>query len=124
VVHAKAGSAAEAKVTFTLRSGFHVNSNTPAEDYIIPLRLTWSPGPLTAKEVVYPKPRMERYGFSKVPLSVYTGDFTILTRFAVPANAPPGPATLNGRIRYQACNDRMCLAPKNLDFKLQAEIVK
>jgi hypothetical protein len=123
-LQAHAGGTLEARLGVELRSGYHVNSNTPAEAYLIPLRLTWNPAPLAAAEVLYPKPKMERYSFSKVPLSVFTGDFSILTRFKVPSDAPAGPATLTGRLRYQACNDRMCLAPKNLDVKVQVEIVK
>jgi len=121
---AKAGSTLEAKLNFELRTGYHVNSNKPAEEYLIPLRLTWNASPLGAGEVTYPKPLMERYSFSKVPLSVYSGEFSLSTSFAVPASTPPGPVTLTGKLRYQACNDRMCLPPKNLDVKLEVEVAK
>jgi hypothetical protein len=123
-LQAKAGSTLEAKLMLELRTGYHVNSNTPSEDYLIPLRLTWAPGSLTAGEVAFPTPRMESYSFSKVPLSVFTGDFAITTKFAVPAGTPAGPATLTGKLRYQACNTKMCLPPKTIDVKLAAEIVK
>jgi hypothetical protein len=53
---------------------------------------------------------------------VFTGAFSLTTKFAVPPNTPPGPVTLSGKLRYQACNDRMCLPPKNLDVKLQVEV--
>ena len=66
------------KTTVTLRSGYHVNSNIPTRDNIIPLRLTWSSGPVEVQEVVYPKPRLEKYAFYSKPLSVFTGDFDLL----------------------------------------------
>ncbi len=34
----------DATVALQLRAGYHVNSNTPSDDYFIPLRLTWNPG--------------------------------------------------------------------------------
>ena len=120
----KAGATAAAKLTFQLRDGFHVNSNTPSVGYLIPLKLTWTGGVLTAGDVVYPKPQMERYSFSKVPLSVFTGDFTVLTRFQAAPGAPPGASTIAGKMRYQACNDRLCLPPRNLDVSLPVEIVR
>jgi hypothetical protein len=120
----KLGSSVEAKVALELQSGYHVNSNKPMEDYLIPLKLTWNPGPMAAGEVTYPKPQLETYSFSKVPLSVFSGNFALVTRFAAPANAPLGPSTLTGKLRYQACDDRKCLAPKTLDVKLPVEIVK
>jgi DsbC/DsbD-like thiol-disulfide interchange protein len=121
---AKAGSTVDAKLSFDLRPGYHVNSSMPAEDYLIPLKLTWNAGALSPVDVSYPSPQLVKYSFSKVPLSVYTGEFAVTTKFQVPANAPVGPATLTGKIRYQACNDRMCLPPKNLDVKMQVVVVR
>ena len=123
-VTAKAGSAVDVKVTFQLRPGYHCNSNTPSEDYLIPLTLTWAPGPLESPQVAYPKAHMEKYTFSETPLSVYTGDFEIATKFKVAASANPGTAFVSGKLRYQACNDRMCLPPKTMDVSLPVEIVK
>jgi DsbC/DsbD-like thiol-disulfide interchange protein len=124
VIAAKAGSIAEAKLPMELRSGYHVNSNTPSDPYLIPLRLTWSDGPLQAAEVVFPKPSLEKYSFSEKPLSVFSGRFEVVTRFKVPPSAPLGPVTVEGKVRYQACNDRMCLAPKTVDVSLPVIIVK
>jgi DsbC/DsbD-like thiol-disulfide interchange protein len=121
---AKAGSTAEVKLSVKLRPGYHCNSNTPSDDYFIPLRLTWKSTPLEVAEVVYPKPQMEKFAFSEMPVSVFTGDFVITTRFKVPASAAGGLAVLPAKLRYQACNDRMCLAPKTLDVTLPVEIVR
>lgn len=123
-VVAKPGAAVDSALLVELRPGYHVNSNTPSDDYLIPLRLTWEAGPLEATGFTFPKPHMEKYKFSEKPLSVFTGDFQIVTRFKSAANAAPGPATLTGKLRYQACNDSMCLPPKTLDVSLQVEIVK
>ena len=123
-VVAKPGATVDSVLPVELRPGYHVNSNTPSEDYLIPLRLSWNPGVLEAAGSTFPAPKLEKYRFSDKPLSVFTGDFQIVTRFKAAANAPPGPATLTGKLRYQACNDSMCLPPKTLDVSLQVEIVK
>jgi hypothetical protein len=122
-ITAKSGSTAQVKLSAQVRAGFHVNSNTPNEDFLIPLKLTWS-GVLETAEIVYPKPQSEKYPFSEKPLSVYTGDFEILTRFKVPAAAASGPGVVSGKLRYQACNDRMCFPPKTVDISLPIEVVK
>jgi DsbC/DsbD-like thiol-disulfide interchange protein len=123
-VAAKAGSVAPVKLAVELRTGYHCNSNTPSDEYLIPLKLTWTSTPLEVAEVVYPKPQMERYSFSDKPLSVYTGSFDIVTRFKVPAGAPPGPAVISAKLRYQACTDRMCLPPKTVDLNVPIDILK
>ena len=114
----KRGAAVAVKTAVLLKSGYHVNSNTPSEKYLIPLRLTWEPSALEAVEVVFPKPHMEKYEFSSIPLSVFTGDFELVTRFKVSANATNGPGMALGKLRYQACNNNSCLPPKTVEIRL------
>ncbi|MCS7024767.1 MAG: protein-disulfide reductase DsbD N-terminal domain-containing protein [Bryobacteraceae bacterium] len=120
---AKKNSTASAKLSVRLRNGFHVNSNTPSDEYLIPLRLTWTAAPLEVVDVTYPDPKLEKYEFSEKPLSVFTGDFDLMTKFRVPATAPAGMQVITGRLRYQACNQKECLPPKTLEVKLPVDIV-
>lgn len=121
---AKAGTTVEAKLSLQLRPGYHVQSNTPTDPYLIPLKLAWNPGVLESTGVMYPKPQMEKYAFSPTPLSVFSGNFDLITRFKVPATANAGQTSVSGKLHYQACDDKMCLAPKNLDVVLQVDVVK
>ena len=123
-VTAKLGGTAEAVLPLKLEAGYHVNSNTPSDPYFIPLRLTWNQGPLETVEIVFPPARTEKFGFSETPLSVFTGEFRLVTRFKVASAANLGPAVLTGKLRYQACNDRTCLIPKTIEVTLPIEIVK
>jgi thiol:disulfide interchange protein DsbD len=118
----KRGETATAVVHAQLKPGYHANSDKPTDEYLIPMRLTWQAAPLQVAEVVFPKPQMEKYSFSEKPLAVYSGDFDITTKFKAPPAAPRGPAILSGKLRYQACNDRMCLPPKTVDVSLTVEI--
>jgi thiol:disulfide interchange protein DsbD len=123
-VTVKAGASGQLKVSLELRPGYHCNSNKPSDDYLIPLKLTWNSGPLEAPEVVYPAPQMEKYSFSETPLSVYTGNFDLVTKFKVVSSAPPGQVMATGKLRYQSCTDRMCLPPKTIDVIIPIDIVK
>ena len=119
---AKRGSVATAKLEIVLSAGYHINSNAPHEAYLIPLRLTWTPAPLEVAEVVYPKPHDEKYQFSEQPLSVYTGNFEIATKFKAPADAITGPAVVLAKLRYQACNSTMCFPPKTVEVRLPVDV--
>src|SRR5258708_32077651 len=90
-VVARRGAALAVKTSVVLKSGYHVNSNTPSESYLIPLRLALEPGVLETIEAGFPKPHMEKYEFSPHPISVFTGDFELVTKFKVAANASIGP---------------------------------
>jgi len=122
-VVAKRGAPQTVEFTIQVKSGFHVNSNTPADEYLIPLRLTFpADSPLKVENVIYPKPSMEKLAFSDKPVSVFQGDFLAKAVVRVPANAATGVSSLAGKLRYQACNDRMCLPPRTLDVKVPVEI--
>jgi hypothetical protein len=118
----KRGETAEARIDVALLSGYHVNSDKPAEDYLIPLRLRWQPGPLTPAGIVYPKPELRNYSFSEKPVSVFTEKFPIVTQFKAEPGAPVGPGVLTGKLRYQACSDDRCFPPKTIDVKLPYSI--
>jgi len=118
----KRDATAELSLKAELQAGFHVNSNSPGDDYLIPLKLTWNKEPLEAEQVNYPKPQMEKLGFSPNPVSVYTGTFEIVTRFKAPPTASPGMAFMNGKLRYQACNNKECLPPRTVDVRVTLDI--
>ena len=61
---------------------------------------------------------MEKYEFAENPMSVVGGQFEIVTKFKRSAIAQPGPSSLTGKLRYQACNDKMCFPPKTIDVRL------
>jgi hypothetical protein len=119
----KRGATQTVEFTIQVKNGFHVNSNKPEDQYLIPLRFTFgAEGPVQVGDVEYPKPSMEKFAFSDKPVSVFQGD--VKTRAVVKAgpNAAAGASVLNGKLRYQACNDRMCLPPRTLDVKVPVEI--
>jgi len=118
-VAAKRGAAVQAKIPMTVQQGYHVNSNTPSDEYLIPLKLTWkNTGALEAGTVVYPKPTLEKYEFSEKPLSVFTGKFEVTANFKVKPDAAAGPGAAVGSLRYQACSDRACYPPKTVEVTL------
>jgi hypothetical protein len=122
-VSGKRGAAVQAKIPLVVDPGFHVNSNAPNEEYLIPLKLTWkSTGALEGGQVVYPKPVQEKYEFSEKPLSVFTGKFEVTANFKVAPNAPAGPGVAAGQLRYQACNDKACFPPKTIEISLPYSI--
>ncbi len=110
---------AQAVLKLSMRPGYHANSDKPSEDYLIPLRLTWdAKAPVEAVEILYPKAKLEKFEFTEKPISVVDGDFEIVTRLRRAPSAAPGPAFLAGKLRYQACNDKMCFPPRTIDVKV------
>ena len=122
-VAGKRNESVQAKIPVSILPGFHVNSNTPSDDYLIPLNLTWtSLGALGGGQVTYPKPSLEKYEFSPAPLSVFTGNFELTASFKVGATATAGPGVAVGKLRYQACNDKSCFQPKTVEVTVSYQV--
>jgi len=119
----KRNAAVQVRIPVMVDKGFHVNSNTPAEDYLIPLKLVWDPGGgLVGGDVVYPKATLEKYDFGDKPLSVFTGNFELLVKFQVAPDAPAGPGMKTGKLRYQACDNKACYPPKTLEVSVPFQV--
>ena len=114
-VTVKAGGSATEVLKVGVLPGFHVNSDKPKDEFLIPLKLTWS-GPLTAESTTYPTPEEIKVGNANA--TVFTGNFDVQTKFVAPPNAPRGATTMNGKLRYQACNNEMCFRPMSVDVRV------
>jgi DsbC/DsbD-like thiol-disulfide interchange protein len=117
----KRGEPAKQVLKAVILQGFHVNSDKPKDEFLIPLKLTWdAAGPLEAKSISYPQP--EEMELNGQQMLVYTGTVPIETEFVASKDAPKGPATITGKLKYQACNSHMCFRPATLDVHFAAVI--
>ena len=110
-LHKRDGDAVEGVVTATIAAGWHVNSHTPTEEFAIPTVLELDPATaaLTA-EPIYPAHAMKAFGFTNgKELAVYDGTIQIPFR----AKLVPGATKIVVTLKYQACNDSVCLPPKS-----------
>jgi DsbC/DsbD-like thiol-disulfide interchange protein len=117
----KRSDAVQTKIPVSIEPGFHVNSNTPSDDYLIPLKVAWgSLGALEGAQVSFPKPTTAKVGDES--LSVFTGNIDLLVSFKVAAKAPAGPGVATGTLSYQACNDRACFPPKKIALNIPYQV--
>jgi hypothetical protein len=119
-------AAVQAKIPVSVKTGYHVNSNPPSDENLIPLKLTWkSTGALEGGKVTYPKPTMQRLEYQEPtdkPISVYTGNFELVANFKVAANAPAGPGIAVGQLLYQACDNKACYPPKKIEVTVPYQV--
>ena len=116
------GGTVHAALQIKLDKQYHVNSNKPDEDFLIPTVLTVTPpAGFTVSKIVYPEPIMIRPAFSEIPMSVFEREFVIGVTLQVAEDLQPGTYSIKGKLAYQACNDKYCLAPttKSIDSTLK-----
>ena len=107
-----AGKKSILELKFTVLDGYHVNSHTPKSELLIPTNLTLKPVD-GVKSALADYPKGQEYSFSFEPgekLDVYSGAFTV----KVPVEAAKGDHTIDGTLRYQACDHAACYPPKSL----------
>jgi thiol:disulfide interchange protein DsbD len=99
-----------------LPNGLHVQSNAPREAGLIATELTFAPpAGIDIVEVVFPPSvDLDLPGYT-LPLAVFEHEVLLGVQFAVDAAAEPGSVTIPSRLRYQACDDRQCFRPQDLD---------
>lgn len=104
------------EIRFRVVDGFHVNSHTPKSELLIPTQIVLQPATgVKAETVEYPVGTS--YSFSFDPsekLDVYTGAFTV----KLPVVAEAGAHTIDGTLRYQACDHAACYPPKSLPVQV------
>lgn len=110
------GKQLEVAVVMKIKEGFHVNARETTFDYLIPTDLKAEP-PAGFKlgTVKYPPGTLKKFNFAKdQALNVYTGTVVLFLPVNVEAGAPLGEQHLQLKLRYQACNDEVCLPPVSL----------
>jgi cytochrome c biogenesis DsbD-like protein len=112
------GSAFQIAVVMKIRQGFHVNAREKSEEYLIAtdLKAQLPPG-FSSGEVAYPKGKLETFSFSKKPLNVYQGTVILRMPVNVLDNAPVGEQHIPLKLRYQACNNELCLPPVTVSLE-------
>jgi cytochrome c biogenesis DsbD-like protein len=111
---------------FHVGAGFHVNSNKPKSEFLIPtaLRLD-APTDIVIGRVSYPSGEEMSFAFApEDKLSVYTGEFPVAVEVRPLANVVPGKYMIRGELRYQACDNAACYPPKKLQVNFEVKVVK
>src|SRR6266851_1128010 len=117
------GHAFEIAVVAKISPGFHINAHEPSEEYLIPTKITADlPLGVALVETTYPRGVMRAFRFSKTPLRVYEGSFTVKMKLRAETGAPLGPKKIGLTVGYQACNQDACLPPTKIPTTAEVEI--
>ena len=114
------------ELQFHVSSGFHVNSNKPSADYLIPTALKLdAPTDIVLGRITYPEGQQMSFAFAPdEKLSVYSGEFDLAVMVRPLASVLPGDYEFHGQLRYQACDNAACFPPKQLPVRFAVKVVK
>ena len=111
-----AGTHAVLELRFQVSPGYHVNSHTPKSQFLIPTVLTLqAANGVKTDALQYPAGTSYSFAFDPTnKLDVYAGNFIV----KLPVVATSGDHTLDGTLRYQACDNASCYPPRTLPVKV------
>ena len=102
---------------------WHINSDKPYDEYLIPTSLMVPENPnFKLTKVAYPKPQDFKFSFSESPLSVWEGQVYFGALIEVDSSTSPGEYSLIVELEYQACNDMSCQAPTAVTDTIKIEV--
>jgi hypothetical protein len=111
---------------FRVARGFHINSNKPTSEFLIPTALKLeAPTDIVIGKVTYPAGENMSFPFAPdEKLNVYTGDFKINVVVRPLHNVVPTKYALHGHLKYQACDKAACYPPKLLPVNFEVKVTK
>ena len=112
-----------------VQEGWHLQSTKPALEYLIPTQLTIVPeaepnAPWPPIQVTFPPDKEYQAIFEAEPLLVYEGNFSIVADVPLPRDLPLGTTNLLVELSFQACDDRVCVAPTSVEHLLTLNIAE
>jgi hypothetical protein len=119
------GVSTRASVVLSIPGGLHANSNRPGADNLIATRVTVTSPGVKLSAVSYPRGKNKKFPFQEEtdkPLNVYEGRAVFGFNVTVPATYKGNTVKVRAVVRYQACNDEVCFAPKNQEVTLTAAV--
>ena len=104
------GGKAPLDIALRVNRGFHVNSNHPHDELLLPTVVHLDPPEgIEILNLAYPEAEELALPFAgNGKLSVYSGTFEVTAEVRVPRSAALGTQRVRGQVRYQACDNRQC----------------
>ncbi len=118
--HVRVGQRIALTLDLALKTKMHVYA--PGVEGYIPIKWSMTPNPaVTEHPADYPKPKQLHLPAIDETVPVYDSDFRLIRDITI-GKAKPGPLTIEGTLKYQACDDRVCYIPQTIPLKWAVEV--
>jgi len=110
------GPAANFEITMEILKGWHINTNAPGDEFVIPLKIELTGCQGLKMTPQYPPGESFKGGGTNATVQVYGGKVVIpvtLEQIGAFSGQP------RIQLTYQACNDQICLEPKRINIGLR-----
>ncbi|MEJ5351095.1 MAG: protein-disulfide reductase DsbD [Melioribacteraceae bacterium] len=110
-------------VKTAIKNGWHINSDKPNEDFLIPTQLISLDSRFPFARIIFPNAKELKFNFSEKPVSVFDGEILIAGLIRIDENIPLGIYKVPIQLRYQACNNESCMPPTKIIDTITIHVV-
>ena len=120
------GKSGTVPLSFRVIRGYHINSNKPKSEFLIPTALKIdATTDIVIGRITYPEGKDMSFAFSPdEKLNVYAGDFQVGVMVRPLRSVQTGKYMIRGTLKYQACDNAACYPPKQLPISFEVRISK
>lgn len=119
---AKAGEKFNVQLSGAIQGGWYIYSITQGAGGPYPTRVTVAAPFVLAGGVKGPAPKRQMDANFGIETEKYVGGANLTVPVSVPAGTAAGAQTLEVSVRFQTCNDEVCLPPKTVKVSAPIEI--
>ena len=121
---AASGGTTRLALSVSLPEKLHVQSDRPRDPSLIPTVLTVeTPAGVRVTNLVYPEPSDFTLEGETEPLAVFDNEFVVGAELQLDVSVPAGNLKIPGRLRYQACDDKVCFQPRTERFEWEVRVL-
>ncbi len=117
------GKAARGALVLRIPGDLHINSSRPGNKYQIPTTVRLSSAGARVVGPTYPRGINRKFSFSDTVINVYEGTVRVPFTVTVPAGFRGNTVSVRAVVRYQACTDEVCYAPRSTEITMTARVL-
>jgi len=119
-VVALAGKPVDLNIKLRIGEEYHINSDKPGSDWLIPTKLTLIGSDDWSLKTKYPEGVDRKFEFGDKPISIYEGEVVVAATLEPKKDNPAGTPMLI--LQYQACTDEICLEPQEVEVPVKFQV--
>jgi len=117
------GKPASLEIPIQVTDPYHIQANPASLPRLIPTTVELvGDGGIEVGAPMYPKGSIYRQQGSQETISVYSGKIAVKLPLSVKPGAKPGDYVLKGKLKYQACDEKICYFPTTLPLEIPLQV--
>ncbi len=118
------GETFKVAVLLKITRNWHIHGHKLDDEFLVPTSLDFEASEnLKILDYYYPPPKSGKFAYSDVALLVYEKEVILGALVEAKNDTSAGPLKIQGKLRYQACDDSSCRPPKTVVLEITVEVV-